>query len=97
MNYTNRCMYLDQREVAVDELGDRLLPGRELLADLVVLERAVDLGPDLRVLDPTLQPDEVPRGGTPCTPCRRRPARPHPPSSWDGRRRRKQEHKRLLA
>jgi len=40
-------MYLDRREVAVDELGDCLLPGRELLADLAVLEAAVDLGPVL--------------------------------------------------
>ena len=38
-------MYLDRGEVAVDELGDSLLPGRELLADLAVLEAAVDLGP----------------------------------------------------
>ena len=55
----NRCMYLDRGEVAVDELGDRLLPGRELLADLTVLEAAADLGPVLRVLDPPLKPGGV--------------------------------------
>jgi len=47
-------MYLDWGEVVVDELGDRLLPGRELLADLAVLEAAADLGLVLRVLDPPL-------------------------------------------
>ena len=52
-------MYLDRGEVAVDELGDSLLPGRELLADLAVLEAAADLGPVLRVLDPPLQPGGV--------------------------------------
>ena len=52
-------MYLDRGEVAVDELGDRLLPGHELLADLAVLEAAADLGPVLRVLDPPLQPGGV--------------------------------------
>jgi len=40
-------MHLDRGEVAVDELGDRLLPSRELLADLAELEAAVDLGPVL--------------------------------------------------
>ena len=52
-------MYLDRGEVAVDELGDSLLPGRELLADLAVLEAAADLGPVLRVLDPPLKPGGV--------------------------------------
>ena len=45
-------MYLHRGEVAVDELGDHLLSGRELLADLTVLEAAADLGLVLRVLDP---------------------------------------------
>jgi hypothetical protein len=52
-------MYLDRGEVAVDELGGRLLSGRKLLADLAVLEATADLGPVLRVLHPPLQPGGV--------------------------------------
>ena len=69
-------MYLDRGEVAVDELGDSLLPGRELLADLTVLEAAADLGPVLRVLDPPLHPGGVvPEAVLLVPPCRRRPTR----------------------
>lgn len=52
-------IHLDRGEVAVDELGDRLLLRPKLLTDLAVLEAAPDLGPILGVLDPPLQPGGV--------------------------------------